>query len=74
MKVTNMLHYQILVSTIHGKILNSYIKTANSKYQLQCCTKVKSANSPADTSQNSASQKPHQKLRNNEKLPDHTKT
>ena len=28
----NILHYQFLVSTIHGKI---YIKTINLKYQLQ---------------------------------------
>ena len=29
-----MLPYQILASTIYGKILESYTKTINSKYQL----------------------------------------
>ena len=31
----NMLFYQILAITIHGKTLKSYTKTMNLKYQLQ---------------------------------------
>ena len=31
----NMLFYQILVYTIHGKLLKSHTKTINIKYQLQ---------------------------------------